>query len=311
MTPQSVQRFLVTPSFQLGVFIAIVTGVFFGLGPPLSKAIYADGANFVFVSIVTMFCRGFFLTLHCLYHKLELFASRKTLKITATGAFFHSLGMATYFGALALLPGPVAAILLYTFPLMLLAFLVWRGEARLTVVTVAIVLMALLGLSFVLHVWDVQADIHWGGVALALFAGVCVAMRMYFHGKQLESRSPYIVGAENFILAVGFTALLAFWKMPELPHSWVGYAYTGALGVAFGLGSWWAFTGMAMTGSFTWSLLGKIEPVYAAIFSALFFHDYLTRDQYIGMAILFASLVLYQFSSRPQTVVMPKDAKGQ
>lgn len=306
MTLHAIRTFFTTPSLKLGVVISILTGAFFGLGPPLSQQVYADGGNFVFVAILMMFCRGFLLVLYCTHKKLQLFASRDTLKITASGALFHSFGMTAFFGAVALLPGPLASIILYIFPLGLLVFLVWRGEATLTALSVLLVLTALAGLSLVLHVWDVHVAIDWRGVVLALLAAVFVGGRMYLHGKQLEHRSPYVVGAENFILGLVFTSFLAFWKLPTFPQTGEGYMWAALLGLAFSLGSLWTFTGMAMTGSFIWSLTGKVEPVYAAVFSAVFFHDYLTTEQYIGAAILLTSLVLYQFSSRPQTVVMPK-----
>jgi len=302
---------LITPNKKLGVFIALATSALFGLGPPLSRAAYNDGANFVLVALVTMFCRGFFLVCYCKYRGLKLFASRTTLKTTVSGAFFHALGMAALFGALVYLKGPLALMILYIFPLGLLFFLVWRGEARLSPLIVALVLMALAGLSLVLQVWEKHGDMHWGGVALAFLAAFGVAARMYIHGKQLEYRIPSVVGAENFIVAFSFTLLLVVWKAPILPTTTDGFMWVGLCGLAMGIGSLWAFYGMALTGSFTWSLLGKVEPVYAALFGALFFGEYLTMEQYIGMAVVLGSLALYQFASAKEQPKSLEDRAGK
>ncbi|MDD3182712.1 MAG: DMT family transporter [Alphaproteobacteria bacterium] len=286
--------FLSTPSMKLGIAIASVATILFGMGPPFSRAAYADGANAVFMALVTMFFRGLFLVGYCRWKHLKLFESRRTLKITVTGGFFHALGMAALFGALVTLQAPIALMILYLFPLGLLLFLAARGEQKLTALLIGLVFAALLGLSFVLKVWEVDGEISWVGIAFALVAAFGVGARIFIHGKQMETQIPSIVGAENFIVAFCFTLLLVFWNMPILPQTVGGYVWAGLCALVFGLGSLLSFYGMSLTGPFFWGFFGKLEPVYAALFAALFFGEYLSSSQYVGMAIVLASLLIYQ-----------------
>ncbi|MGE4352110.1 MAG: DMT family transporter, partial [Bdellovibrionales bacterium] len=290
---------------QLGVAIVLISTILFGLGSPAARATYAEGANFVLVALFTMFCRALFLVGYCAFRRRRIFDSRKTLPMTTLGAFFHASAMAAIHLALVTLQAPLALMILYLFPLGLLIYLAIRGEMPVTPKLVGMVLMALFGLCLVLKVFEVQGDIAWTGVFWAFVSAFFVGARMYVHGKLTQKRSPAVVGAENFILATGFTLLLVFWKLPVLPLTREGYGWLLLDGMANGFGSLLSFYALSMIGAFSLGLFGKLEPIWAALFSALLLQEYLGFNQYIGMAIVLGALVLYQLDTRPKRGLDP------
>lgn len=285
---------------QLGVALALVTTVLFGLGSVASRATYAGGTNFVLVTIFTLFCRGVFMVGYCAFWRRRLFASWTTLPMTALGAFLHAAGMATIYLAFVTIQVPLALMILYLFPLGLMLYMAARGEMPVTRKLVFLVLLSLLGLGLVLKVFDVHGEVNWIGVFWAFLSAVFVGARMYVHARLTQTRSPAVVGAENFILATGFSLLLVFWAAPVLPVTTEGFVWLVVSGLANGAASLLAFYGLSLTGAFAWGLYGKLEPVYAALFSALLLHEYLGVDQYIGMVVVLGSLILYQLDTRPR-----------
>ena len=61
------------------------------------------------------------------------------------------------------------------------------------------------------------------------------------------------------------------------------------------------FYAISLLGSFDYSLLSKIEPVFTALFSFLLLGEILKPLQYLGMVIVLGSLAMYQIVSNVKT----------
>jgi drug/metabolite transporter (DMT)-like permease len=53
------------------------------------------------------------------------------------------------------------------------------------------------------------------------------------------------------------------------------------------------FFGLALIGSFRWSLFSKVEPIFTSLFAVWFIHEHLSPHQYFGIAIVIGSLITF------------------
>ena len=194
-------------STRLGFLIALGAAVSYGLCPTASRAVYADGGSAILVALVTTWGRALVLTLFSLSIGKKLFARRCDLKEAAVGGFFQTVSVFGFVLALFYLPSPIVSTILHTYTLLLLIFMVWRGEMKVTALTVAVTVITLVGLSFVLDPWQASSALNLIGAALAFTAALATASRLYVYGQQTKDRYPTVVGAENFLIAAGLISI--------------------------------------------------------------------------------------------------------
>ena len=103
-----------------------------------------------------------------------------------------------------------------------------------------------------------------------------------------------MVGAETFLATAVFMMVALFYDMPHVPVLLAGYGYALMGCVSLTVGTFAMFYGISLLGAFRWSLFLKLEPVFTALFSALFLGETLTLHQYAGIAVVVGSLALYQ-----------------
>lgn len=302
----------VHPNDKIGIFVAIIAALVFGFYPAASRAAYVDGANAIFVLLFTTIGRALLLSGFCLATGKRLFASRVHTRQSAVGGFWQAVSATGILTALVWLQGPVVLTILYTATLMLLFFMVWKGEMQLRPYILVTTCVIFGGMTYALDVWSVDPAINWVGVGLAFLAAFAAMNRMYVYGHQMKTRNPAIVGAESFIVASFLVLPLALWQAPVVPHSLAGWGWTLLSAASLGFGSLAMFYGIALLGAFKWSLFIKIEPVFTSIFSVLFLGEYMKLSQYFGVAVVIGGLVAYQimaqWSARKQVAVEELEA---
>lgn len=285
---------IIQPSRKLGIIVAIITAAVYGLYPAAARGAYADGANAIFIVLMTTSVRAFLMATFCLLKRKPLYQTQDDCKMAFIGGFWQVVSAIGIIGGLAYLSGPIVMIVLFTHTLMLLFFMAWRREVKLDAVTLGSTVAALIGLTFVLDLWSAQTPLHWEGVALAFMAAIATANRLYIYGRQMTSRNPAVVGAETFLVTAGLFLLIAFFKTPVMPETISGWGWVVLCSLSLGTASFSMFYGIALLGSFRWSLFAKIEPVFTALFSIIFLSEYLKGYQYFGMGLVLGSLIVYQ-----------------
>ncbi len=279
---------------KTGVITAILASAVFGLYPATSRAVYADGGNAAAVILATAWARGLGLALYCLFARQRIFQTREDNKQAVIGGFFQACSNLGIFLALLYIPGPLVIIIVFTHTLMLLFYMAWRGEIKLDFLNIATTIVALLGLSFVLDIWHVQAKAHWIGMGLAFISALATVSRLYVYGHQTQVRPPIAVGAENLLVAAFLLLAVALFQAPHFPDTFMGNVYVAESCLSLTLGSFLMFWGISLLGSFQYSLMCKIEPVFTALFSVFLLNEVLGLYQYIGMALVLGSLAAYQ-----------------
>jgi len=292
----------------LGVALTLFSALTYSFYPSASRAVYAQGGNAAFMILVATGARAIGLSLYCLLKQKPLFKEKGTGKITFTGGFLQALTNIAIFCALAFMPGPIVITITFTSTLMLLGMLIIRGEVKASANNIGAALVSLLGVTIVLDLWSTDAAYQLMGIALAFGAALASAWRMYLYNHQLKKRDPIVVGAETFLIAFVFILPFMFFSLPQLPAETSGYVWAFAGCLSLIISSFAMFYGIAMIGSFQYSLMLKSEPIFTALLSAWLLNEVLSTSQYAGMGIVIASLAAYQlidFKSRQRALKTP------
>ncbi len=283
---------------QGGLVLAVFSALIYGLCPAPARAVYADGANAVFVVLVAIAVRSLAMGGYCAYKKFRLFAPGTNWRRTLVSGFCQALSVTGTMSSLLYLESAVTWIILFSHPMLILLIQSWRDKKTLTPMTLGLTVTAFIGLTFVLDVWNTQSELSWIGVGLAAMGGVSTAARTYIYGKQVTKTSPFVVGAENYIVALCFLIALLFWKRPVPPETVQGFGWLLVTLSSMIIGSFCTFVGIAKMGSFHWSLLSKMELVFVTLLSAVLFGEHLRTIQYVGIAVVLGALLLYQQQER-------------
>jgi drug/metabolite transporter (DMT)-like permease len=219
---------------QIGIALAILAAVLFGVFPAGVRAVYADGGNVVFVMIATIWSRATGLTLYCLIKRKPMFNTAEDRRQALIGGVCQAFSSSATMTALTFMSGPLVIMVLFTHTLMLLMLLVWKGDIKFDASILGTTVAALIGLSIVLDIWHTQPPNNLWGIGCAFAAAMAIVVRMYVYGRQTRERNPAVVGAENFLVAAILTLVVLFFKAPQLPHSPESYAWLGVLGHGLG-----------------------------------------------------------------------------
>ncbi len=282
-----------------GISIAVLSAVAFGLYPPMARLVYADGGNQTLVILVTTFARAFSLGGFCVLTGRRLFTSKSRLRLALNGGFFQAVSIFGIFSAMRYLPGAVVIVLIFTHTLMLMFFLAWKGHLKIYASTILTTLTALAGLSLVLDLWVNVRGLSVIGVLFGLMSAVATMSRLYAYQEQTKQQDPAVVGAENFLFAFLFVLPFFFLEAPILPAHPQSYVHLLLACISLVLGTFGMFYGIALLGSFRFSLVIKLEPLFTTLFGVWLAGEYLQRSQYAGIVILISSLIAFQvFDSR-------------
>ncbi len=276
-----------------GILVAIGASLVYGLYPACSQRAYQEEASVTFVILFTTFVRALSLAFAARVSGEAVFPRGRELSWMLSGGFFQSLSIVGIIWSLKFIPGPITVTVIFTHTLMLLLFLAVRREIRLNTNSVSSTLFALLGVTLVVDVWGLPVDPR--GLALAFLGALATASRLYVFGKQVQAFHPAVVGARVFSAAFLFLLALCFLELPTLPETGSGMWWATLAAVSLSLGSFGTFYGIALIGSFPFSLMSKMEPIATALFSYLLLEETLKGAQYIGIALVIANLVSYQW----------------
>lgn len=276
--------------------ITVAAALAYGVWPSAMRAVYADGGNAAFVILVATSLRALPMLVTCLVQRRALFQTPTDRKNAMTGGFFQAISSSGALAAVIFLPGPLAVVIMFTHTLMLLGYLIWCKELEPDIVTVSTTIAALIGLTFVLDLWHQQTGGNLTGMGFAFISSIALASRLYVLGHQTKTRHPAAVGAENFLVALTFIPLVLFFQLPEAPHSLAGYGWMALGSITLALGTMGQLYAISHLGSFKYSLLSKLEPLFATLFAALLISEYLKPLQYFGILMVTGSLALYQIT---------------
>jgi drug/metabolite transporter (DMT)-like permease len=303
------------------VGLAAVSAVSFGLSGPFAKALIDAGWSSNGALLVRLGGAAVVLAVVLAATRPGVLAAlrRDGAVLVLYGTFAMAGVQGCFFNAVRYLPVPIALLLEYTSPILVIIW-VWlvrhRRPSRLTVLGGAI---ALAGLSLVVRVWS-GFGLDWRGLAWGLGAAVCAAAYFLLADRADSSTSPLVLAGVGMAVGTAVSLLAAMTGLLPVvltnPHpvtlggADVGWPLAAAFLVlvptvlAYLVG----IAAVRRIGASRASLVGLLEVVSAGVGSWLLLGEVPTAVQCAGGALLLAGVALTQ--CRPDPVASAASPAG-
>ena len=283
-------------SMRLGRICALVSATLLGLITTCARFAYDGGSNPI--TVVTFRC-----LVAVVATAILVAALRQPMRLSG-GAWLPiigaSLGLTVtsicYLGAASLMPVGLAALLFYTYPLMVAAGR-WRrddGPGRPSAVAFVV---AFAGLALALG--SSVEDLDWRGIALALMAATGSWLMFHSVARAVRHRDPMTVSLFSHVgslpVIVAATFFMGGPAIPTTTTAWAGFI--GA-GVCFAVAVLTVFVAIRMAGEAPSALLMNLEPLVSIAAAAILLGERLTPLQYLGAFLVLSALM---FSGRVRT----------
>lgn len=274
---------------RLGLALGATSAISFGAVTTFARLAYAGGSNTLTVVLLRAalaVVEGILLArLFGQPLRIDPGAIPSVLCV-GLGLAMISLG---YLGSVAYIPVGLAALLFYTFPLMVLAATA-IAERRLPTGRDGLAFaLAFLGLALALG--PSFATLDGRGIALALVAATGATL-LFVAGARatLDVGSMTVTAYANAVvtLVVGVPVLLT--GDFHLPEGQTGWAALVAVAACYLVGIAAQFPALRHAGPRTTALIFNCEPLVAIVAGALFLGETLSPAQYLGAAMVIGAL---------------------
>lgn len=288
--------------YAKGIALCLGSALLFSLLGPFGKNAQDAGVSTSTMLAVRFAVAAVILAVVVLATGRRLPSGRALLLGIVLGAGGYCLQSLFYFTAIKTLSVGVTSLLLYLFPLIVVAVSVALGRTPPTWTMLAATVLAVGGVALTMLGGDQRTSV----VGILFGVGAALVYSAYFFGVEALPADADRIGVSTVICASAATA-----------HAMVGVVNgTFEPGTMRGPGLWWTLAvavactsvpivmlllGMPSTSAATASLISCAEPVSAVLIGAAFYGDAFGWPQVIGTASVIAAVVLLELRGRRAT----------
>jgi drug/metabolite transporter (DMT)-like permease len=224
-------------------------------------------------------------------------AERSALFVFGIGSTGTSI---CYLSSVAFIPITIAAVIFYTFPILIVVLSPLVDRKPLTLAMVAIVITAFIGVVLVLGTTEAGLDPR--GLLLAAAASIAAAMQFFAGTRSRQTGTvakivvTQLIVLPSALLAVYFTG--ATFTLHSQIEAFVPIWLTIG-GFIFGFG--FQLLALARISASVAGLAFCLEPVVAALTSAIVLGERLAPVQYLGGMIVIGAIIATVFVERGKT----------
>lgn len=278
---------------RTGILFALVTAVSLGAITTQAKIVYIQGGNALTVLLIRFVVTSLLTGLWLLGRR---FTSNREVSVTADrryGLIFlvgiaWSAGMLCYLMSVQTISVSIAALIFYTYPLMVLAVSVIAGQGRLSFSLSALFVSAFIGLGLALLHGDLKLEFY--GVALALMAAVGATVTFFVGAKVASSTDP--ISLTFKVSVIGLVIIVPLLRghlaFPAV-DGWL--ALCGAT-ACYVVGILCQFAALSRLAPATAAFILNLEPVVSIVLANGFLEESLTVRQWIGVSIVMIVILL-------------------
>ncbi|WP_425405269.1 DMT family transporter [Hwanghaeella sp.] len=284
-----------------GAALALFSAFMFAMNTPLAALAYQDAVTPITLAAFRSLFAGLLAAAVVLWMRepgLRRLLARPAFWLATFGMAMQGM---CYFASVAYIPVGLAAMILYTWPLLVAVFEPLIGGARLTLFRLCCFLGAFLGLALALGPDFESLDLH--GIVLA-FMGAC-CLPLYVLGSRLllaDTGLPLLIAGTN--IGGAAIALAAAPLLGGLSFGTSGGAAVASLIVIliYAAGVLSQVAALRIFPASALAMLFNLEPVISIAAGAILLGETLTRSQYAGGAVVLTALALYSWSARKRPV---------
>jgi drug/metabolite transporter (DMT)-like permease len=285
---------------RAGVLLILISAVSFGFMPIFAKLAYEVGVGvdellFVRFLIAFLIMGGILVGTR----RFTIPTGRDLIALIALGSLGYFLQSTLYFTSIVYSPVPIAALLLYTYPVFVTAGAFALGWEKITRNLIAIFAVALVGLLLVANPFGNPVGF---GVILALGASITYTLYI-LGGTRVLGRVKgdvgafYVIGAASVSFALDGVltgSIHLNWGF----EAWFWVAMTSVVCTVIAITAF--FLGLAKIGPSKASLISLVEPVTSVLASTWLFGNVLTLSQWFGGLLILIATATTAMYSRPR-----------
>lgn len=279
-----------------GSAITLVAAVMFALNTPFAALFYSYGGDPLTVMTARTAVGGFAVLAICLVLRLPLGLTRKQAKligIIVVGQFFQG---ACYLGSVAFIPVSLAALIFFTWPIMVALAAPMAGDPRPSAKAFLLFGTAFAGLALALG--PALDSLDWRGIALAVVGGLGVTVYVTL-GRTALRELPALPLAAYMNLGTMMLSIIA-WGLLSGNIDWIRDPKAGdataillTVCVVYSLGILMQLWALRRASAPVVALVFNLEPVLSIAAAAILLGETLTVGQMLGGAIVIASLIAF------------------
>jgi drug/metabolite transporter (DMT)-like permease len=288
-----------------GIAAALVSAVVLGLAPTFGKqAIIAGTPAFTVVALRTVLATLSLWLLFGLFGRKYFYIYPVGLWGCFAAGLINGLGSLMYYTGLARLDASLAQMLYTLYPIFLTLFLRLEGHviSRFTLFRLAV---ALLAVYFLTQRGPVQTD--WLAAALMVGAGFFYAAHLAVNQRVLyDVPAPTVALYTLTAMAVTVTAGYLLAGAPSMPPSASAWQAVALLTMVTLISRLSLFAGLKRLGGVQTALIGLSELLVTVFSAFLLLGEKLSGLQWVGAALLAASILLVARESQLGTLPTPR-----
>ena len=288
-------------NLSCGILTSIFSASFFGCVNSFARMSYEEGSNSLTVGIF----RSLFGVLLCLILAL---ASNYNLKIKRTdwpGICIVAVGTSgialCYLTAVNYIPVALAALLFFTWPILLIAYIAIRQPNTVPVSTWGFFIVAFAGIALVIG--PVFTSLNPFGIFLSIGAAISGTAVFLFSQKYIINLN-IIVSAFwiNILVLIILSTITLTQDALQIPQSERGLFAMLAASACYSIGLVMMFFAIKQIGVTKSALYFNLEPLVASLVAAILLKEYLSTVQLMGfavvMCVIFATSMTKEYATQ-------------
>jgi len=279
-----------------GTILIMLSACAFGLMPTLSKLSMKEGLNVSSILAYRFTLASIFIWVYILVKGKSYKTTKSHLIYLISISVIGYVGTsATYFSALKYVSSYIAAILMYIYPSLIVAYEILYLKEKVDYYK-EIVALVVATVGIILIVWNDEINASFLGILLSLASGFFYAF--YTVGLQekrtKEMESIVVTGYILLFSAISFLGKSVVTNTLILPNfkAWI-YIITFAL-VSSCFAIFAYAVGVKLIGDSRTEIISTLEPVFATFMGVIIFNEKLTLFSIIGGIMIISAIIILQ-----------------
>lgn len=286
----------------VGLLLVLAAAASFGLMALFARLAYAAGMNPPSLLALRFIIAGVCIALMVRWRGERMPRGRALGGLVAMGTVFYALVAQAYFVALLHASAALVALVLYTFPVLVMAANIAFFGERATGRKLLVALLTMLGLATTIG-GELRGE--WLGIGLAL-AGAFGYAAYIIVGDRLAQGVPPLPGGLVVILGCAFTsavfALAAGVRLPQTALGWAAVCGIALLSTVFAIAAF--LEGLNRVGSTTAAMASTLEPVVTVLSAAALLGEPLSASTVGGGLLIVTAVILLARTPHPSQGVV-------
>ena len=291
----------------VGIFLALVSAVFFALANTLAGVAYQGGSNPFTLSATRFILPAIMLFFILAFSGKAMILERRPAVIAAILGIISVVYTFALLKAIELLPVTIAILIFYLFPVLTAFILAIFGAGRLTAKTLTSTLIVFVGLGLALAVKFSQLDLAGmlAGLVSALgFAIVCSVSNRLMFDQDSRVVTLYLSVAATVAMIV-VSSFAGDMQFPVTTAGWTGFMFSNVLYACAIIGF---YRSIAMVGAGAATFFLNLEPLVVIAAGYVLLDQMISSWQMVGVAIVVGALIYASQPERGVKLTAPSDA---